>query len=710
MTCKIRNKKAIITIMLALVAIAGQAKTFKTIKNPVAMAHNIYGGELKAREVIFGDTATTVHFTMDYPKGQWFSINSTSFLLDEEGNRYPLRSAEGITLNKYGESTGPTDFTLNFEPMPMQVQVFDYREGDGSRAFYLLGIHDKKTNLKVPTIQELSNANPWAVPEDWFKTDTITIQGRIEGFNAERLGFDMLHCYYNDEFEKGDAVQVLNIAPDGTFCKKFKISYPFRQLFWTKEAKTQFDEIPFFARPGETIDITVKKDNQGRYVCFYNSGSSRDVERWLRSEDYSDVFRPLSSFTGKLEEGNSLAESVWQNAVYRLQTVSRREHYTPMEMQLALADIQANFIERYLSYVDNYASDLVKYEEHDGKWNAEILDSVEYEKIYDAKNYYPLRRIDFDNPLLLAHQDFHFTLNRIQYANYVSNRKYKGLRNEHGGMEVNFKNYSAALSNYLAALRDLMGTDKDRSTSGFPLTRLPVAFRSHGENMMSQLCAYKDMLSDFDNWVDDDIITQWLSADTTDTEARKREIINNWPTRNKMLPLYLATFTNPYIHQKAEQFYAYKKSQANLATPLPDAPMADLIRSLCAKYPGKILMIDFWGMSCGPCRGAIQASKELRAGIAKRDDVKLVFIAGERTAEGSAEYRKYVAEWLADEETVCVTNADFARLQELFQFNGIPHYETITPDCRRVRDELRIDGYNNFDIELNQLKEKLAHL
>ena len=32
------NKKNIITILLALVAVAGQAKTFKTIKNPVAMA------------------------------------------------------------------------------------------------------------------------------------------------------------------------------------------------------------------------------------------------------------------------------------------------------------------------------------------------------------------------------------------------------------------------------------------------------------------------------------------------------------------------------------------------------------------------------------------------------------------------------------------------------------------------------------------------
>ena len=84
-----------------------------------------------------------------------------------------------------------------------------------------------------------------------------------------------------------------------------------------------------------------------------------------------------------------------------------------------------------------------------------------------------------------------------------------------------------------------------------------------------------------------------------------------------------------------------------------------------------------------------------------------IFIAGERTAEGSDEYKKYVAEWLADEETVCITNSDFARLQELFQFNGIPHYETITPDCRRVRDDLSISGYHNFDYELQRLLERL---
>ena len=195
---------------------------------------------------------------------------------------------------------------------------------------------------------------------------------------------------------------------------------------------------------------------------------------------------------------------------------------------------------------------------------------------------------------------------------------------------------------------------------------------------MAQLCTYKTMFNSFDS-----------------------------STLTSMFSLYLDAIKNPYIRQKTEQFHDRMLAQTDLATPLPDVPAADLIRSLVAKYPGRFLVIDFWGMSCGPCRGAIQDSKDLRAEIAKRDDVKLVFIAGERTAEGSDAYKQYVAEWLAGEEAVCVTNADFSRLQELFHFNGIPHYETITPDCRRVRDDLNISGYYNFNNELERLLEKL---
>ena len=536
-------------------------------------------------------------------------------------------------------------------------------------------VYDKIEVANAPTMQELAEANPWTVPADWFKTDTITIKGRIEGYNAEEFGFSSMACPFNDVFEKDNTVLVLDIADDGTFCKKFLASYPVRNSFSTDESKVHFNGFRFFARPGETIDITVRKVMFDFYECVYNNGSSRDVERWLRtSHKLERVMKPLWEFEGTLDEANKVADEVWQRAMARLQRVSRSEDYTPQEVQLALADFQANFGMNYIGCIERIADGLVKSEKRDSTWHTEILDSAEWKKYLDYETYAPMRRIDYDNPLLFVSSSFHFLQNRVQYAKPVREDEYKGILSEGGGMEINFENYSKKLANLVTALRKFMGTDR--------------------ENLTAQLCVYKEMTQEFDTWRDtDDLLDQ-------------------------LFPLYLDALKNPYIRQKAEQFRDRRMAQTELSTPLPDAPGAELIRSLNAKYPGRLLVIDFWGMTCGPCRAAIQASKELRAKVAKRDDVKLVFIAGERqrvgeqssgmsTAEGSDAYKAYVAEWLAGEETVCLTNQDFTRLQELFQFNGIPHYETITPDGRRVRDDLRISGYDIFDFELQRVLEKL---
>ena len=525
-------------------------------------------------------------------------------------------------------------------------------------------VYDKIEVMNAPTMQEIVEANSWTVPADWFKTDTITIKGRIEDYDAEKFGFSSMACYYEDVFEKGSTVLVLDIADDGTFCKKFLASYPVRNSFIADESKVHFNAIPFFARPGETIDITVRKVMLDFYECVYNNGSSRDVERWLRtSRKLEKVMKPLWEFEGTFDEANEVADEVWQWTMARLQKVSRSEDYTPMEVQLALADLQANFGMNYMGCIDRIANGLVKSEKRDSVWHTEILDSAAWKKYLDSETYAPMRRIDYDNPLLFASSSFYFLQNHVQYAKPVTEDMYKGILSESGGMEVNDENYTKKLANNLAALRKFMGTDR--------------------ENLTAQIGVYQEMAQEFDTWR------------------------NTGDLLNQLFPLYLDALKNPYIRQKAEQFRDRRLAQTELATPLPDVPEAELIRNLNVKFPGRFLVIDFWGMTCGPCRATIQESKDLRAKIAKRDDVKLIFIAGERTAKGSEAYHKYVNEWLTDEETVCLTNRDFTRLQELFQFNGIPHYETITPDGRRVREDLSIHGYSIFENELERLLSKL---
>lgn len=531
----------------------------------------------------------------------------------------------------------------------------------------------------------MSDVKPYTVPVDWFTTDTITIRGHIEGYNAEKFGFTSMECIYEDVFEKDATSLVFDIAADGTFEKKFQASYPICNHFFSRQSNVGFDEIPFYARPGETIDITVRQNEQGQYECYYNNGSSKNVERWLKSTlNMWDLSYPLHVFNGKFSEMDELADRTWQNMQNRLQEEALRQHFTPLEMQLAQADLQVNFAYGVMDFAMHHERAARKYEPRDGGYEMVILDSAEWLGVSKPENYKALHRVDFNNPLLLTCNQFPMLLNRLQFARPVRNPRYDYPLDEDGSIILNPETERQMLNKCLTTMCEMLGTDKD--------------------NFMVQLCNYKDMLNGFNNWRTNEENIPQILADTTMTAEERQEVAANILTVNKMMSIYQDLLTNPVLSQKTQAFYDYKKAQTELSTPLPaDNPAADLIRSLCAKYPGRYLVIDFWGMGCGPCKAAIQGSKNLRTEIAKRDDVKLIFIAGERTAEGSEAYHRYVKEWLADEETICVTNNDFGRLRELFRFNGIPHYETITPDCRQIRDDLRIDGYDNFNYELQQL-------
>lgn len=424
-------KKKLISAVLMISAAAAFLVTASctrsniVIESPEAMAfaNFIPGSDFKATKVIMSDTATTVNFRLEYPVGGTFQFSSQSFLKDELGNRYPLRSAVGTPLDKFIPipDSGFMEFTMNFEPMPRKVQMFDYIEFDGDRAFMLLGIHDKKIEQNTPTLEQLLAKNRYKVSDDWFKTDTITIRGRFEGYDAEKFGFSSMEMYFDDVFSKKETTIVLEIAADGTFERSFVASYPINNEFHTYESKIGLNEIPFFARPGETIDITVRPGASGRYECFYNSGSSKDVELWLKAPHINYyLISPLADFTGNFDEAKVKAEKLWRNLLLYVNTIGQRNRFSPMEMQLALADMQIEFTYALLDYAMFREYALMRQEKvelPDGYsyYTTVVTDSMEFKKLYDVENYSQLHRVDFDNPLLVMSNDFSITINRLQY-------------------------------------------------------------------------------------------------------------------------------------------------------------------------------------------------------------------------------------------------------------------------------------------------------
>ena len=144
------NKKTILSILLVLMAMAGQAKEKTMVwEQPATEYGTSYGDgffylaldvtkvELKADETVVYITARQ---RSDYPEYSFQFVGDT--YLKADGKRYALKSADGIELNKFVQTgkDGRRDMVFHFQPLPKGTRSFDFIEGDGNGAFQIKGI------------------------------------------------------------------------------------------------------------------------------------------------------------------------------------------------------------------------------------------------------------------------------------------------------------------------------------------------------------------------------------------------------------------------------------------------------------------------------------------------------------------------------------------------------------------------------------------
>lgn len=153
--------------------------------------------------------------------------------------------------------------------------------------------------------------------------------------------------------------------------------------------------------------------------------------------------------------------------------------------------------------------------------------------------------------------------------------------------------------------------------------------------------------------------------------------------------------SNPAVLEALENFY--RRSYARKSFDIPDDHRGKVIKEMIAPYSGKILLLDFWGMSCGPCRHAIQTSVNAREKNRNHPDFKMLFISDDSGSESS--YEDFVMKYLEGETSYRISESDFHLLHDLFSFSGIPRYVLIGRDVKVV------DSDFNFYSMKNNLKE-----
>ena len=182
-----------------------QAKN-KVIEQPPFVVSNTTSIEVNQVEI--SDTATVLHIFAKYRPKNWIKIASGSYLQDNNGKTYQLRSGIGITPDAefWMPESGEAEFQLVFPPLPASVTSIDFTEGaDVENGFSIWGIQLKGNNLPklvLPKEAVIHKADKeTALPNPVIEYGKATLKGKLLDF---RPGMSKTMTLVSWESAKGD--------------------------------------------------------------------------------------------------------------------------------------------------------------------------------------------------------------------------------------------------------------------------------------------------------------------------------------------------------------------------------------------------------------------------------------------------------------------------------------------------------------------------
>lgn len=144
--------------LLVLLLAACSKPQPRAIETPAIAATNC--SNLNLTKVELNDSATVLSFHVKYRPGWWIRIAKESKLL-ADGKEYPVVSSENLVLGEQFTmpESGEADFTLTFEPLPLETTAFDFTEGvqDGW-AFYGIDATGKPVENMALLPKEIAKA------------------------------------------------------------------------------------------------------------------------------------------------------------------------------------------------------------------------------------------------------------------------------------------------------------------------------------------------------------------------------------------------------------------------------------------------------------------------------------------------------------------------------------------------------------------------
>ena len=103
---------------------------------------NQSNGTLEIKRVERTSDATILYFKAYYIPKYWIRMAKETILLTPDNRQYKVMKADGITLGEqfWMPESGEAEFSVTFEPLPMDAKTFDFQEGEGEGSWRMKNI------------------------------------------------------------------------------------------------------------------------------------------------------------------------------------------------------------------------------------------------------------------------------------------------------------------------------------------------------------------------------------------------------------------------------------------------------------------------------------------------------------------------------------------------------------------------------------------
>ncbi|MDR1120755.1 MAG: redoxin family protein [Dysgonamonadaceae bacterium] len=574
------------------------------------------GTSMEIRQIVLSDTATVFFIETYYKPKNWIRIAEDSYLITNDGKKYPIRSSVDISLGEelYMPESGTASFQLIFPPLPASTREVSFTEGDDPGSFQLWGIRlDGKPFDKFVQQQKKNSKEQPALDQPVIRSGNAVLTGKILHY-PKQMHTKLNAHKYDFILNNWDEIEI-PVADDGTFRTEIPLIYPVKL---TSSHILPAHNIPIFLTPGTETSVTINLPEITR------SGSRLLKEMPSLGEKLA--------FSGK---NAALNEEINKHPEWVTPLFETRE-----EMMKMLEDVASMNVEEYKAYIlERYENRLRKIDTFTG-----ISEALRRLKTQDLRIETAL--------ILVQAQDV------LIYARQLASQSESGNASPEEAKIILPDNYYAFIKDFLP--NDPIGLYSDNYGNC-------VQWLAKQQNLPTAPLNISEILGSNQGFIFDLMAMQELAAPIVDYKLISDEALDKAHAIN---PAFgdLLTAKNNELKAKIE---ANKKTTGYRmhTDDIKNIPPEELFAAITQSYKGKVVFIDFWATWCGPCMNAMKQAAKVKEEMEAKG---VIFLYLTNETSPMAKWQNTIPDIKG--EHFRMSGQQWNELSKSFSIQGIPFY------------------------------------